>query len=225
MLCPKTVAVAAAALLLGAAGATVLSEPAQPAAPSKPALPSKPEAKMPGEMNPEEMMKKMMENTSPGPQHKAMAVAIGSWDLQATMWDQPGGSPQKNTGTAEIKAIMGGRYLVESVKMEAFEMPGGMKVPFEGMNISGYDNMKKKYVFSWIDSMATGILHGEGEADASGKVITYFAECLDPMTGMPAKYKNVCTHESPDRITFEMHTLMPDGKWFKNFVLEYTRRK
>ena len=34
--------------------------------------------------------------------------------------------------------------------------------PFQGRGTTGYDNIKQKYVLSWVDSMSTGILSCEG---------------------------------------------------------------
>ncbi len=54
-----------------------------------------------------------------------------------------------------------------------------MGKPFHGIGITGYDNLKKKYVGSWIDDMGTGLFISEGDADAEGFVVHfvgYFVE-------------------------------------------------
>jgi hypothetical protein len=33
-----------------------------------------------------------------------------------------------------------------------------MGMPFEGLGYTGYDNVKKQYFGTWIDSMSTGIM-------------------------------------------------------------------
>ncbi len=68
-----------------------------------------------------------------------------------------------------------------------FQMPGTdgkMKdMNFKGMAIEGYDNVKKKFVSSWIDNMSTMIMNSEGTYDAATKTFTYNAEC-EMMPGM-----------------------------------------
>ena len=41
-----------------------------------------------------------------------------------------------------------------------------MGQPFSGVGIDGYDNLRKKYVTTWIDTMGTGIFSMEGTASA-----------------------------------------------------------
>ncbi len=52
-------------------------------------------------------------------------------------------------------------------------MPGAdgkmMEMPFHGIGTEGYDNVRKKFMASWIDNMGTGILLMEGTYDALRK--------------------------------------------------------
>ena len=48
------------------------------------------------------------------------------------------------------------------------------------MAVEGYDNVKKKFLASWIDNMGTGIMNLEGTYDAATKSLTYHAE-YEPM--------------------------------------------
>lgn len=47
-----------------------------------------------------------------------------------------------------------------------------MGQPCSGIGPTGYDNSRKKYVSTWIDSMGTGIFLMEGTASADGKTTT-----------------------------------------------------
>lgn len=66
-----------------------------------------------------------------------------------------------------MKMILGGRFLQQEVNGEM------MGMPMNGIGITGYDNLKKKYVGFWIDNMGTGMYTMEGEMDKEGKACTY----------------------------------------------------
>ena len=100
---------------------------------------------------------------------------------------------------------------------------GGEKMLFEGLGIFGYDNFKKKYVYTWVDNMGTMIMLAEGTPDATGKVITYLGEIPNPATGETITVKTISRRESDDRELVEMHNQLPDGSWFKSMEIVMTR--
>jgi hypothetical protein len=63
-----------------------------------------------------------------------------------------------------------------------------MDSEFKGIGTEGYDNVKKKYVASWIDNMGTGIMAMEGTYDPATKTLTYIGE-EEPMPGMKTKMR------------------------------------
>src|SRR5262245_25298162 len=109
-----------------------------------------------GQPNPEEMMKQMMEMSKLNENHKLLADMNGNWNYTIKMWmnPDPSAKPQESKGTATRKSTMDGRYFVMDVtgKMQMPGQDGKMKdMQFKGMAIEGYDNVKKKFVRSWID--------------------------------------------------------------------------
>ena len=54
---------------------------------------------------------------------------------------------------------------------------------FSGLEIIGYDNLLKRYVFSWMSTMGTGTFIMEGIADADGKTITLKGKHAEPGGG------------------------------------------
>ncbi len=173
-------------------------------------------------MSEEEMMQKWMAYGSPGEHHRKMAKAVGTWDVDGTGWEYPGASPQKSTMTAKVVPILDGRYFVEEVE-GSFEM-GEQEMPFAGRNLVGYDNLKGKYVFVWIDSWMTGFITGEGTESADGKTITYTSDDWpNPMTGGFDEGKIVIERVNPDKHVSTFYKRGPDGEWFKNMKLVYTR--
>ena len=84
------------------------------------------------------------------------------------------------------------------------KMPGAdgkMKdMQFKGMGIEGYDNVKKKFVGSWIDNMGTGIMMSEGTYDPATKTFTYTTD-EEMMPGMKTKIRELVVRSSIRTIT------------------------
>jgi hypothetical protein len=117
-----------------------------------------------------------------------------------------------------VRWILDGRFLQEDFNGEF------MGKQFQGIGVTGYDNMKKKYVGSWIDSMSTGVFSSEGTADTDGKEFTFQGKMDDPMTGQKNKpFKWVVRILDADKHTFEMHDLTL-GEKSKTMEMTYTRK-
>jgi len=171
-----------------------------------------------GGLSPEEMMKKAEVLGAPGPAHKALDALVGEWNVEGRCWMAPDAPPGVNKGSAKVQWILGGRFVQEQFNGEF------MGKQFQGIGLTGYDNMKKKYVGSWIDDMSTGMFLSEGMADAEGKVFTFHGKMDDPMTGQKNKtYKFVIHILDPNKHTFEMHDLALGDK-SKTMEMTYTRK-
>src|SRR6266404_8672624 len=141
-----------------------------------------------GQPNPQEMMKQMIEMSKLNENHKLLASMDGNWNYAIKFWmnPDPNAPPQQSKGSATRKSTMGGRYSVMDVsgKMQMPGQDGKMKdMQFKGMGIEGYDNVKQKFVGSWIDNMGTGIQFSEGTYDPATKTFTYTSE-IEMMPGM-----------------------------------------
>jgi len=166
------------------------------------------------------MMEKMMKAATPGPQHAVLTKLAGDWACTVKFQTDPSKPAQQEQSTATITALMDGRYIQE---VDAGQMMG---MPFNGMGISGYDNVIGKYVSSWIDNMGTGIMKSEGTADASGKTITWLGTVSDPATGKVSKMRMVTTLLDDDHHTFDMYSTPPGAKKeMKTMTIEYARKK
>lgn len=116
----------------------------------------------------EEMMKRWQDAMTPGDAHKVLEQFVGSWETESSTWmEGPDKAPSVSKGTAEVKWVLGGRFLQQ-------EMTGEMMgMPMSGIGFSGYDNFKKKYNSFWIDNTATAIYTSEGTINKDGTVMTY----------------------------------------------------
>ena len=128
-------------------------------------------------------MQAWLEFGTPGEAHEAMKAWVGEWNLETTMWMAPGAPPSTSKAYSKAELIMDGRYLVEHVNGE-IDMGDGNTVPFEGVSLVGYDNHKKKYFSTWIDSFSTAMMVEEGKMNDDGQLVTK-GELFDPMRSPP----------------------------------------
>jgi hypothetical protein len=211
--------------------ATLLATPSFAQSPAtSPATASAPSAAQPltatGQPNPQEMMKQMIEMSKLNENHKLLSSRDGSWNYTIKMWmnPDPNAKPQESKGTATRKTVMGGRYVMEDVtgKMQMPGEDGKMKdMQFKGMGLEGYDNIKKKFVSSWIDSMGTGIQFSEGTYDPATKTLTYTSE-MEPVPGMKSQVREVIKIADNNHMTLEWYENQGGGEK-KTMEIAYTR--
>ena len=135
-----------------------------------------------------EQMQQMMELSKLNENHKMLADLNGTWNYTVRMWmnPDPSAKPKESKGVATRKSIMDGRFIDMEV-LGKMQMPGAgwkpKEVTFKGHGIEGYDNVKKKFIGTWMDSMGTGIMMSEGDYDPATKTFTYRGE-FEMMPGM-----------------------------------------
>jgi hypothetical protein len=162
------------------------------------------------------MMKEWQKAMTPGPEHEMLANMVGEWDGDITMWMDPTQPPQVSKGTAKYESIFDGRYIVG-------KFTGNMMgMPFNGMEVSGYDNVKKVYFSNWYDNMGTGVMYVEGTYDKTSNTCNYTGETMDPM-GNKMKVREVVTIIDKDHSKFEMFMDMGTGE-MKSMEISYTRK-
>jgi Protein of unknown function (DUF1579) len=179
-----------------------------------------------GQPNPEEMMKQMMDMSKLNENHKLLADMNGNWNYTIKMWmsPDPNAKPQESKGTATRKSAMGGRYFTMDVTGK-LQMPGAdgkMKdMQFKGMAVEGYDNVKKKFVSSWIDNMGTGIQFSEGTYDPASKTFTFTSE-IEMMPEMKTPVRETLKATDKDHMLLEWYETR-GGQEKKTMEIAYTR--
>ena len=189
-----------------AAGATLFAQEKGKAAPA----PTKEQAAM------EAAMKSF---ATPGPSHQVLQQKAGKWNLAVKMFMPGAPAAMESKATSEMKMIMDGRYLQDATEGTFMEQP------FHGQGLSGYDNLKKKYVGTWIDNMGTGIMTMEGTYDAATKTFTYSNEMPDATMSKYVKGRSTETWTDNDHFTMKSYTPGPDGKEYMCMQLDYARAK
>jgi hypothetical protein len=193
---------------------------------SSPAAATSPAAVSSGQPDQQEMMKQMMELSKLNENHKLLSDLNGNWNYTIKFWmnPDPNAKPEESKGTAVRKSIMNGRFSTLDVTGK-MEMPGpdGKKkeMTFLGHGIDGYDNVKKKFVGSWIDNMGTGIMFSEGTYDPATKTFTYTSE-FEPMPGMKQQIREVIKVTDNNHHTLEWYENR-GGQQVKTMEINYTR--
>jgi hypothetical protein len=176
------------------------------------------EKKQEGKKDMQAMMEVYNKLGTPGAPHRVLARMAGSWNTKTKSWMEPNKPPMESTGTCEQKMLLGGRFLQQ-------EFTGDMMgSTFTGIGVTGYDNHTKKYVSTWMDSMATAILFFEGTDGADGKTITQESRYDDPIRG-PMKLRSVTKIVDDNTLVFEMYGTDKRGKQEKMMEMTYTRKQ
>jgi hypothetical protein len=119
----------------------------------------------------------------PGPYHQMLANLIGTWDFQGKFYSG-NSNPDSNkvlgtfSGTLVRKSLADGRFFYVELTGGKIQMPiqdGKMKeVAAQRIEIEGFDNVKKKFVLTYINNhIGSGIVLAEGRYDSTRKTIFY----------------------------------------------------
>ena len=164
-------------------------------------------------------MEGMMKHATPGDAHKVFEHFAGKWEYKLKMWMDPSAPPVEMAGTADSKLLMDGRFFSDHVKSAE-----GSPMPFEGRGWQGYDNHKKKYWYSWIDSMTTSLTIGEGAWDPKAKTMTWMSEGFNPMVGANVKMKEIAKVNA-DGTIHKTFFKFEGGKETKEMEISLTKAK
>jgi len=169
-------------------------------------------------MDPQAMMEVYAKLAQPGEPHKLFASLAGSWTTKTKEWMEPGKPPTESTGSAEMKMLLDGRFLYQQFTGQM------MGQPFSGIGIDAYDNLRKRYVTAWMDTMGTGIFLIEGTASAGGKTITLKGRHAEPGGGHMT-HRAIWKIVDSNTQTFDMYGTHHGGKEMKMMEITYTRKQ
>ncbi|MEO8341324.1 MAG: DUF1579 domain-containing protein [Nitrospirota bacterium] len=175
------------------------------------------EKKQAKQMDPQAMMEMYQKLATPSEPHKLFATLAGSWTTATKEWMEPGKSPTEAAGSVEMKMLLDGRYLQQEFNSEM------MGQPYTGMGITGYDNLRKKYVSIWLDTMSTALFMMEGTGSDDGKTITLKGQHAEPGGGHMT-HRAVWKIVDSNTQTFDMWGTAHGGKEMKVMEIVYTRK-
>ncbi len=100
------------------------------------------------------MMETWAKAMAVGENHQRLARMAGDWDMTTKAWMAPGQPPTESKGTVTNTMLLGGRVL------QSQQRGVMMGQPFEGVGLTGYDNVTGRHWTTWLDNMSTGPLSG-----------------------------------------------------------------
>lgn len=166
------------------------------------------------------MMQKFQEAGTPAEGHKALEPLVGSWTASVKFWMAPDAPPmEESIGSSEAQWILGGRFIEQKFTGTS------MGRPFNGIWITGFDNIAKKYQTIWLDDMSTGMMVGNGSYDAATKTMMDTGSFSCPMTWGERTYRSSLKWTSDTSYTYEMYMVDPaTEKEFKGMEIVYTKK-
>lgn len=166
-------------------------------------------------------MQACMEAGTPGKNHAWLQTMVGNWKGTTQMWMSPEMTePTKSVCTESVTGLMDGKFIQCDMSSDM------MGMPFKGRGTTGYDNVSKKFVGTWIDNMGTGIMTGTGDQSADGKVMKWEYTVNCPIAKKPITMKATETYNGADSFTMVFWmTDLKSGKEFKHMQIDMSRVK
>jgi len=156
-----------------------------------------------------------IEAATPGPAHKRLAQRAGSYATSTKFVGT--GAPPDSKGSATIKPVLEGRFLLEE-NAGSFEGQ-----PSAGMRVLGYNNATKQYEGFWMFTGSTAVMSLAGTSADDGKTIE-LAGAFEAAPGVKQAFRIVSREIDADHFVVEMHAKLADGSEGASFETTYTRR-
>jgi hypothetical protein len=144
-----------------------------------------------------ELMERSMELGQPGPAHEHLATLAGNWDINMTMWSQPGAEAVEVSGSSTSEMILGGRFL-----MQTTTIPEGMFAG-ESVAIIGFDRRSDEYTMIGLDTIGTYWVSSQGPMGDDGKAVLS-GEDYDPIFGGTQEYDFILSWPDEDTMVTEL---------------------
>ncbi len=144
---------------------------------------------------------------TPTAEQKWLEKFTGEWTTDSKGKMGPDQPEMECRGTLKSRSL-GGFWVVN-------ELVGDMVgEPMTGIQTIGYDEAKKMYVGTWVDSMSSFMWKYEGTVDKSGKTLTLEADGPNFIEqGTMTKFQDIYEFKSADEIIMSSRMLGSDGKW------------
>jgi hypothetical protein len=122
----------------------------------------------------------------------------------------------RSTGTSVARLIADGRRLVVEFK--------NASTGFEGHGVYGWDDIKRKYVGTWVDPMRSTLTVLEGSWEEATCTLTYSGEVSRP-DGTVVRWREITEKPDLDTQVFRQVFPGPDGEDFEMMRVVYRRRR
>ena len=167
-------------------------------------------------LNEQEMMAQWQAAMTPSAGHARLMPMVGTWRAKTTFTMAPGAPDQVHSGTSVHRMVLGGRYLEQIYKGMA------MGMPLEGIGYTGYDNVQKCYIGTWIDTFGTGLMSSVGVGRPTDEKLDFVAVGIEP-NGKKKVFDTSLRIVNHGKHSYEMWTKGPNGKSYRVMLVEYER--
>ena len=96
--------------------------------------------------------------------------------------------------------------------------------PFVWLGYTGFDNVQRKYVGTWMDTFSTGLMNSVGVGTPKDHAIDSAAVAFDP-SGKRVSFSCKVRIQDHDHHSYEMWTPGPSGKPYRVMLVEYARKQ
>jgi hypothetical protein len=141
---------------------------------------------------------------TPGPAHQQLAKLVGEYTTVSKFTLKPGDDAKESHGTAKLKTILGGRFLVEESTGSLFGQKTG------SMHLLGYNNGTGKYEGTWVYTGSTGMMNLTGTSKDDGKTIEIYGDLRD---GKGRQNNSICGHAHHRWRSLRDRTDGQDARW------------
>jgi hypothetical protein len=153
----------------------------------------------------------------PTKEHQLLKQFEGEWEYRSRCM-MPGQEPQEGRGTETDRLAYGGFWLHLENKGTA------MGKEYSGTGLIGYDPKRMKYVGVWADNFMPFLGRFEGDADLSGKILTFKMLGEDPHTGQAQSGWMKFEFKSPDHRVLSFYGKDQAGKEQLMSEMTFTRK-
>ncbi len=164
------------------------------------------------------MMMKMMELAAPGKEHQKLMTRAGDWSVAARMRMGPDAPWMDMAFKVKSQAALGGRWLISKVNGDM----GGM--PFDGLQIEGFNNLTKQYDAYWTDSFSTWFVTTSGNLNEKG-ALEMKGTMIDGVTPEGRPYRSVTTYQDADHYRTVMYDTIPPQGDVEMMTMDFSRVK
>jgi hypothetical protein len=153
-----------------------------------------------------------------GPEHKELARLAGEYTTESKFRANPDDEPMVSKGTAKIKSVLDGRFLLEEDTGSLFGQA------FKGLRLIGYNSATKRYEASWTYSRSNAIMTMTGASKGKGKPIEWKASYTDEKGQKKTLYV-ITRLMDADKFVAELFDKTADGKKGTTVETTYMRKK
>lgn len=145
---------------------------------------------------PAQSLREVREKAKPGSHHERLKRLVGRWNIRIEYRLHPTANPERATGTAEFRWILGGRFLEQVLDGR------GTASSYDGRGLIGFDNALGRYVGTWVDSASSGIAYSTGTVDRAGTTWQLEMSATDVSSGRTKTHPVTLTIVSDNELRY-----------------------